>query len=125
MRIEYYEITIEWSPGQDIISKIYNGDESDLLKPWYSALSNVYGKKNNSYDGYIHKVLKQRDNCIKLICYLLDNHNEKIGDLNLMEWESSQLNRLEEAIKNHIYRLPIQNVNINPTIVVSSITELY
>jgi len=95
----YFEITLE---GQDIIKQIYKDDARDLLEPWYSALSDVYGQKTSSYDGYMSKALVYSSNELTLQCYVLEDVI-KARNLN-----SSLISSVEDAIKTHIEKLNIR-----------------
>ena len=106
MPTEYFEITLE---GTDIIKQLYQGDNQDLLRPWYSALSDIYGKKTSSYDGYMSNALTNSSNELKLRCYVLEDE-AKTRDLKSEagDWNNLLLSRIEEAIKTHIERLNIR-----------------
>jgi hypothetical protein len=95
----YFEITVE---GQDIIKQLYKDDTQDLLEPWYSALSDVYGQKTTSYDGYMSKASANSSNELKLQCYVLE---DAIKARNL---KSPLVSHVEDAIKTHIDKLNIR-----------------
>lgn len=95
----YFEIKLE---GLDIIKQIYKDDTQDLLAPWYSALSDVYGHKTSSYDGYMSKALAYNSNELILQCYVVEDVI-KARNLN-----SSLLSCVEDAIKTHIEKLNIR-----------------
>jgi hypothetical protein len=115
--MKYFEIILEWN-GQDIIQQIYRGNYEDLIKPWCSLLSNIYGQQTNNYDGYVHKVFKN-DKAITLVCYLLEDET-KIKSLKsgVIDWNLQQKNYIRDAIKMHIDRL---NISSCPSITVNTI----
>lgn len=109
----YFEISIE---GQDIIKKLYKDDFKDLLGPWYSALSDVYGQKTSSYDGYMSKALINNNNGIHLICYVIDDDvKTNVLKTNSVNWKNTLILSVESAIKTHIERLniPFEKLLIN------------
>jgi len=107
MPTEYFEIVVE---GQDIIKQLYQDGEEDLLRPWYSALSNVYGINSNNYDGYMVDVIRNNTNQIKLICYVLENEIKTKHLKNTsLDWKTILV---ESAIKTHIEKLNVRFENI-------------
>lgn len=113
----YFEISLE---GNDIIKQLYQESDQDLLGPWYSALSDVYGQKTSSYDGYMSKALTNNSNELKLHCYVLEDEVK----IRKLKSESSQMtnllvSRVEMAIKTHIEKLNIRfkKVSVQPIIV--------
>ena len=100
----YFEITVE---GQDLIKQLYKDDNQDLLGPWYSALSDVYGQKTSSYDGYMNNASVNNPNALRLQCYVLE---DKIKANNL---NSSLASRVEHAIKTHLEKLNICFMNVS------------
>jgi hypothetical protein len=117
MPTEYFEITLE---GQDVTKQLYNDDYQDLLRPWYSALSDIYGKKTNNYDGYMSKAVINNTNRIKLICYVLDDDVKTKGlKTSSVNWKNTLMSRVESAIKTHIERLNIrfEKVLVSPSLI--------
>ena len=115
--MDYFEISIDCSGSNNIIKNIYNGDESDLLRPWYSALSNIYGLKTTNYDGYMHKATyDDRENKLTIVCYLLEDESKTHPlKVDCENWKDVQIQCIEKAVRNNIERF---NINVNPTIVV-------
>jgi hypothetical protein len=118
MPTEYFEITLE---GQDVTKQLYNDDDQDLLRPWYSALSDIYGMKTNNYDGYMSKAFINNTNMIKLICYVLDD-DVKTASLknNSVDWKKMLVTHVESAIKTHIERL---NIRFEKVLVIPSLVS--
>lgn len=119
MPTEYFEIDIVWDE-ESTVKELYNNEEKDLLKPWYMALSDIYGMKTNNFDGYVHRAFINGSNAIKLVCYLVDDHAKtsrlKTGVLG--SWKAIQAERIEEAIKAHIQRL---NTNVPSNLIVRAL----
>ena len=116
--MDYFEISIDCSGSNNIIKNIYKGDESDLLQPWYSALSNIYGLRTANYDGYMHKAsYDSNTNKLNLICYLCEDESKtRTLKVDCANWKYVQIQCIEKAIRANIERL---NVNIIPKIVIS------
>jgi hypothetical protein len=95
----YFEVVLE---GKDIIKQIYKDGTQDLLEPWYSALSDVYGQKTTSYDGYMSKAFANNSDELKLECYVLE---DSIKARNL---KSPLVSLVEDSIKTHIEKLNIR-----------------
>jgi adenosine deaminase len=111
--MDYFEIIIE---SNNIIKDIYKGDESDLLRPWYSALSNIYDLKTTNYDGYIHTAKSDDINKLNLIIYLPENDTKTQALKAACEnWKLVQIQCIEKAIQDNIERL---NIGVNPKIIV-------
>jgi adenosine deaminase len=115
--MNYFEISIDCSGSDNIIKHIYKGDESDLLRPWYSALSNIYGLKTTNYDGYMHKATYDNSaNKLNIVCYLLEDETKTQPlKVDCENWKHVQIQCIEKAVRDNIERL---NININPKIVI-------
>jgi len=111
--MEYVDIVLEWPSSLDIVKQIYNDEYQDLLRPWYSALRNIYGEETNNYDGYVHKVIPS-GNKIRLVCYLLDDDN-KVKHLQYasLDWKIERNHYIEAALRRHVKGL---NIVIDPKI---------